>query len=996
LEGHNLEGGALTCSSTMCADEGVVQPGGTLVVFMTVEISQSLGAEKVTNIVKVTGGSAPPASSSEPLTMPNTIEEPSGIFGLADFGFDAYNADGKLDMQAAGHPSSVTTTMNLKSAIVSLFNGAFYRSTSISPPKDLVVDLPPGLIGDPTAASRCTQTQLIGNGRSSETECPPTSRIGTLVVDEEGAVFGSVEPNGSATAIYNMVPEAGYPAQFGFKVLGKVVPIYASLIHTDSGYALRVGTPGILTALYVEGLELTFFGDPEIMDGAPGTSRAFFTNPGNCTAGPLEIKAEADSWTHPGQWTASESSAYPGISGCNLLRFEPSVELQPEVTEAEAPSGYAVNIRLPQNPGDPSGLATPDLKNVTMTLPEGMAIAPGGAYGLTGCEATGLNGIDMPTNLPGGRQQTPTEAGEGEALGPDGLSHLTVGHCPRSAQIGTVRVTTPVLERPLEGHLYVAQPPCGGQGEPECSTASAEQGQLFGLYLEAAGSGVVVKLKGSVSVNPATGQLTARFLENPQFPVSEVALNIEGGERSPLSNPRQCGPTSASGDLMPWSAPMTPDANVISPPFAVDWDGHGGACPLTLPFAPAFTAGVMNVAAGRFSPFITTVTRGERQQDLARVQVTAPAGLLGMLSKVQLCGEPQAQLGTCGEASQVGSASVEVGPGRQPLGVRGKVYITGPYGGAPFGLSVVVPAVAGPFNLGNVVVRARVDVDPHTAAITVTSDPTPQLLDGVPLRIETLNVDLEREGFIFNPTSCTAKQVSATIQAEQGSSASLSVPFAVEDCRALPFAPKFSASTGARTSKHGGVSLAVKIASSSGQANIGKVVALLPKQLPARLTTLQQACPAGVFAQNPAACPTASDVGTVKAVTPALNAPLVGPAYLVSHGGAAFPDLVIILEGQGIRLDLVGNTDIKKGVTTSTFASLPDAPISSFLLRLPAGPHSVLGSNLPARDRGSLCGVKLVMPTTIIGQNGARIKQNTNIAVSGCPKAHAGRSGHRG
>jgi hypothetical protein len=968
--------------TTTCTYGEQVAPGATLAVALEVEVETTEPKSEVTNFVTVSGGGAAPVTTSEPLTKPNTVEEPPGAFGISAFGFAAHDVSGQVDTQAGDHPYGVTSTVNLNTVIEDRLSGV-RAFASVEPPKDLVVYLPLGFLGDPTAAARCTETQMIGTGEEVETKCPSTSRVGSAVLFSESGVGSSLGPLGSGvSAVYNMVPDGGYPAQLGLKVLSKAVPLYASVVHTPAGYALRVATTGIPRALSVEGAALTLYGDPNVADENPSASQAFLTNPGDCSAGPLKARVQADSWADAGVWTSAEAVAYPSITGCNLLQFEPTVEMRPEVTQAEEPTGYEIKIKVPQSPERFPVLAIPQLKNVTMTLPAGMTISPGGADGLTGCEATGPNGIDMPTG--GG---TPTEVGEGEAIGADGMTHLTPGHCPSSSQIGTVKIVTPVLREPIEGHLYVAQPPCGGQGQPGCTTADAADGRLFGLYLEAEGSGVVVKLAGSASADPATGRLTARFLENPQLPVSEVALSIEGGARAPLANPRQCGGASTTADLAPWSSPVTPDAIVSSPPFPVDWDGGGGACPATLPFAPALSGGSTSPFAGRFTPFTLTVTRGDRQQDLARLQVRMPQGLLGMLSRVALCGEPQAAQGTCGEASQVGTVSVEAGSGPQPLGVKGRVYLTGPYGGAPFGLSIVVPAVAGPFNLGDVVARARIDIDPSTSAITVTSDPLPQFRDGVPLRIQSVNVAIERPGFTFNPTSCTAKQVGAAIESEQGAAVNVSTPFAVEGCRSLPFKPSFRVSTGAATSKALGASLDVKVTSGAGQANIGAAVVSLPKQLPARLTTLQQACPEATFAQNPATCPGASDVGFVKVLTAVLNGPLTGPAYLVSHGGAAFPDLVVILQGQGIRLDLVGGTSIKKGITTSTFSSLPDAPLSSFELRLPRGRYSALTTSLPAKARGSLCGVKLTMPTTLTGQNGAQLKQSTRIAVSGCPKA---------
>jgi hypothetical protein len=990
LRGENLERrlpkfGCQT--ATTCTYEGAVQPGGTLVLFLELEVKEKFEQGEVVNAVKVTGGGAAPVSTSEPLTMPNTIEGLPSEFGFEGLGFVAHDVNGILDTQAADHPFGVTTTVNLKTIVKTQPDGSTYRYSSAEPAKDIVTYLPLGLVGDPAAAAQCTLTQLLGNGNSTATECPPASRVGTIVMLEENIVIGSVVPEGgSATAIYNMVPEAGYPAEFAFKALGKAVPIYASLVHAGLGYVLRVGTPGIPTTIGIEGLAITFFGDPQAMDGDSNSPQPFFTNPGDCSPGQLHTKVEGDSWANPGEWTFTESVAYPEITGCDLLRFEPMIEMRPEVTEAEEPSGYEIKIKVPQTPGQFPALATPDLKNVMMTLPAGLAVAPGGAYGLVSCEATGLHGIDMPSG-----EHHPSEVGEGEAIGPDGMSHLVPGHCPQSSQIGTVQITTPVLDSPLEGHLYLAQPQCGGQGQSACTAADAADGQLFGLYLEVAGDGVVVKLAGSVSANPTTGQLTATFLENPQLPVSEVALNIEGGGRGTLANPRQCGAASASGDLAPWSSPITPDAAPSSPPFSVDWDGNGGLCPATLPFAPSLAAGSTNRKPDGFTSFSLTVDRGDRQQDLARLQVKMPEGLLGMLPKVSLCGEPQAERGLCGEASRIGTTSVEVGPGPEPLGVKGTVYLTGPYKGSPFGLSIVVPAVAGPFNLGNVVVRTRIDIDPETGAITVTSDPLPQILDGVPLRIQTLNVAVEHEEFIFNPTSCAAKQVTAVLEAEQGASANLGVPFAVEDCKNLPFKPTFTVTTRAKTSKKEGASLSVKVTSATGEANIAKVSVSLPKALPSRLTTIQHACPVAVFESNPATCDPRSLVGMVKARTPVLSVALSGPVYLVSHGGAAFPDVVMVLEGDGVRIDLIGSIDIKGSITSSTLASVPDAPISSFELSLPEGSHSALTATLPAKAKGSLCGTSLVMPTTLVGQNGAQIKQNTKIAVTGCLRAHAAR-----
>jgi hypothetical protein len=790
-----------------------------------------------------------------------------------------------------------------------------------------------------------------------------------------GAFRSSENSDDSTTGLYNLEPEAGFPAEFGFTYAGSSVILYGDLARTDVGYVERVATPGV-PELKTDSVSVLFFGDPAQRDDGGTESSAFFTNPTNCSAGPLNARLRADSWEHPGSWVTAESTIYPQITECNTLQFQPSLHVRPETAQADEPAGYEVNVEVPQNesaltPG------TPELKNATVTLPPGVSASPAAADGLVGCPPEGSNGFNQGGKFNAeGISETDPEA---TATGPDGLPHLAPGHCPAASQIGTVEITTPLLSSPLEGRLFLAEPRCGGPGQAGCTQADATNGNLFEVYLEAQGSGVVLKLTGKVSVDPVTGQLTTTFTENPQLPFSDLKIRLKGGPRAVLANPQTCGQALASGDMTPWSSPITPDVTPLAP-VDIDWNDAGGACPASLPFSPGFLAQTLMPAAGAFSPFTLTLSRGDREQYLSRLQVHLPSGLLGLLANVPLCPEPLAGQGACSAASQIGTTTVAAGAGSHPYWITGRVYLTGPYNGAPFGLSVVVPAQAGPFNLGNVVVRAQIDADPHTAAVTVTSDPLPQIIDGIPLRVQTVNVTVNRPEFFFNPTDCTEKTITATVAGARGASAAVSTPFAAGGCASLPFKPKFTVSTSAKTSKKSGASLKVKVSSSAGQANIAKVAVSLPKQLPSRLTTLQQACPAATFADNPASCPAASLVGLAKAVSPVLPVTLAGPAYLVSHGGAAFPDLVVILQGEGVRVDLTGGTSIKNGVTSSTFASVPDVPIRSFVLTLPQGPHSALAGN------GSLCAKPLTMPTTLNGQNGAQIKQNTKISVSGCPK----------
>jgi hypothetical protein len=952
-------------STVSCTASEPVPPGRALAMVVDVEASAEASGT-VTGSATVSGGGATTVTA----LVSATINAGAAAFGVAGFQLEAAGVDGALDTRAGDHPYALTTNLQ--------FNTTKYPTGEVGPEggtvplylpvqdaKDIVVDIPPGLVGNPQATPRCP-AYLNGGG------CPTSTIVGAIGIDGEYAESPGVERH----PIYNLVPEHGYPAEFGFTYLSHDFVMYASVTHASSGYGLRVTVPGLPRlkhSLEITGITLTFFGDPAVQDGGATSPAAFFTNPMDCTAGPLNAKVAVDSWQNPGVFVSKETTSYQHVIGCNALQFQPTIALQPETTQADEPSGYNVDLNVPQALNVFPVPATAELKKAVVTLPEGVSVSPSAADGLVGCQETGPEGIDIPKGgLP------PDKAGEGETIGADGLSHLMAGHCPGGSTLGTVEITTPLLAGPLHGHVYLAQPKCGGAGQPACTEASASNGELFRLYIEAEGSGVVIKLPGTVSADPATGRLTATFANNPQLPFSDLRLQFKGGPRAPLANPQACGSFTTTSELSPWSAPETPDATPSSS-FAV-------SCPGSTAFNPSFTAGTITPNAGGFSPFTLTFARRDREQDLSGISVRMPPGLLGKLSTVEQCPEPQASQGACAQQSMIGHATVGAGPGSQPYYVNGGVFLTGPYKGAPFGLSIVVPAVAGPFNLGNVIVRATINIDPHTAQITATSDPLPQIIDGVPLRLQNITVTTDRPGFMFNPTNCEAQTISAKIAAAQGATASVSSPFAVGGCKSLPFKPSFSASTQGKTSKVNGASLTVKITQQTGEANIHKVNLQLPISLPSRLTTLQKACTEAQFNANPAGCPEGSFIGTATASTPVLSVPLTGPAILVSHGGAAFPDVVFVLQGEGIRIDLVGNTDIKKGITFSRFETVPDAPISSFETSLPEGPHSVLGANTPANAKGSFCSSKLLMPTTITGQNGAVVTQSTNIAVTGCGK----------
>jgi hypothetical protein len=942
----------VTCTSEKPVAAGQFAP--PITVYVTAPAASAAGSV-LKNEASIAGGGAAAVVSTSEETLDSSQAPP---FGLSEFGVEAGAADGSGSVGAGAHPWELSA--NLELPTVELPPEALSYSTfaPVELWKSAAVELPLGLTGDPLATPKCTEVEL-----ESRSGCPAGTGVGSVEIGTEITgdrfVFSN-EPEALTSPLYNMVAEGGYPAEFGAVVSGVSVYFFASVVHTPSGYRLRVADPGIPAGgIGAFGGVFTFYGEPAKVEGG-SSDAAFLSNPTRCSAEPQVARGEVESWENPGRPVSREATLYPELSGCGLLGFDPSLTMAPSVgeggtTQADEPSGYTTVVKVPQTSAF-SELATPQVKNVSVTLPEGMALSPSAADGLQVCDEAQ---IALDSTAPGG--------------------------CPLASQVGTAEAVSPAFAELLQGRVYLAQPRCGGEGQPACTAASASNGELFELYVEVQGPGFTVKFPGVTSVDPATGRITARFEDLIQQPISEFKLHLKSGPRAPLANPQTCGTASTTSDLTPWSSPVTPDATGTSS-FNVDWDGQGGACPAGMPFAPGFSAGTVNPAAGAFSPFTLSFSRHDREQDLSGLSVSTPPGLLGKLSSVALCGEPQAAQGSCSAASQIGTATVAAGAGPNPYWVSGPVYLTGSYKGQPFGLSVVVPAKAGPFNLGNVVVRAAIHVDPSTTALTVTSDPLPQIIDGVPLRVQTVNVTINREGFIFNPTNCATQQITASIIAAQGASANVSSPFTAAGCKTLPFHPVFGVSTQAKTSKQDGASLTVKGAFTAGNANIRSTAVVLPKQLPARLTTIQQACTEAQFAANPAGCPTGSMIGTATATTPILTNPVTGPVYLVSHGGAAFPDVVAVLQGEGITVDLVGSIDIKKDITSSDFATVPDAPISSFTLSLPEGPHSGLAAVLPAKAKGNMCGTSLTMPFTITGQNGAQVKQNVKIQVTGCPK----------
>jgi uncharacterized repeat protein (TIGR01451 family) len=987
---------------------GVFEPGDIAADLVPrVEVASTVEGT-VINTVSVSGGGAPTVTITEPTTIGSALP-----FGLASFSAPAIFPDGTPDTQAGGHPYSLTTNIAFNTNTTT--HSDFLGGTISGDVKDIQVDPPLGLIGNPQATPMCTQDQF------REQICPASSQVGVSSVD-----FSGHNCNGHCTAVgpmsaavYNMVPPPGVPAQFAFAYDIGGIHVRTRLnarVHSGGDYGLTVETSGVAQEIAAPLLDntVTLWGvpaDPSHNDqrcknpyfdnglctGTPGTNsgpkpstaplKPFLTMPTACPGTPLRTSIEADSWQEPGNFVSREATQ-PAVEGCGKLPFEPGLEAQPTSTLADSPSGLSVDLHLPPHEGckEEAGggvvceNAEAELKDATVTLPAGLVVDPSSADGLAGCPL--LSGKDP-------AQEARESKGEVSGIN---LETVYGPNCPEASKLGTVEVDTPLVNHPLPGAMYLAQ-----QGANPFKS-------LLAVYLAVndPATGVVIKLAGKVTLDPKTGQLSVTFDNNPQLPFEDLKVNLFGGTRGALTTPLTCGSYALATDLTPWSAPEGKDAEPSSLPFGVTGPG-GGACVDSedqAPNTPGFSAGTASPVAGTYSPFVLKLSREDGSQRFGALNVTLPPGLTGKIAGIEQC--PQAAIEkvqsrshegegaleqsspSCPSGSAVGVVHVGAGSGA-PYYVTGRAYFAGPYEGAPFSLVIVTPAVAGPFDLGTVVVRAGLFINPSTAQVTVKSDPFPTILDGIPLDIRSVAVEMNRNDFVLNPTSCAVMSVTGEEKSTTGSVASLSSRFQAGGCTTLPFSPSFTASTQGSTSKADGASLVVKVNPLPGQANIAKVDLQLPKQLPSRLTTLQKACTEAQFNANPAGCPEGSVIGSAVAHTPILNNPLVGPAYLVSHGGAAFPDVEFVLQGEGVEIVLDGGTQIKNGITYSKFETVPDAPITSFETILPEGPHSVLGTNIPASAKYSLCGQSLTMPTTITGQNGAVVKQTTKIGITGCP-----------
>lgn len=870
------------------------------------------------------------------------------------------NEAGETETQAGAHPFQFTTEI--------LFSETQDGAGEPIPDgnfKNIKALLPPGLVGNPNAIEQCPLAKFQEMEFAFENgQCPNEAAIGVASV-LEGFGTSQVAP------VYNLEPNPDEPALFGFHLATATVLLHPNA-RTGGDYGITVEIPNLSQALALTGTTLTLWGVPADPghDAERGTCRTtfgddlcpsdddpapFLTTPTSCT-GPVFTEAQADSWQEPGVFKTGGFFSHDGNevpvggTGCDQLEFEPTFDTTVSPANADSPAALGVDIHVPQNEQFDQ-LATAHLKKAVVTLPAGTTVNSAAANGLATCSE--------------------------EQFGPDTAARAA---CPDASKVGEVEIVSAIAKNPLRGGVFLAK------------QSQNPFGTLLAVYLEAEANGALVKLAGKIETDAQTGQVTATFDNNPQLPFSDIAVDFFGGDGGVLTLPNACGTHTATATLTPWSgtAPVTQSNS-----FTVDSGPGGTACPSN-GFGPKLSAGSVDPRGGQYSPFVVNLSREDGTQRLTGIDIALPNGLLANLTGIPYCadaviagiptgvgsGAGQAANPSCPAASQVGTASVQTGTGPSPFFVgTGKVYLAGPYKGAPLSLAVVAPALAGPFDIGNVVVRAALRVNPETAQIEAISDPIPTVLGGIPLNLRDLRLAIDRPRFTINPTNCAETAVRGTIAGSGGAAAPVSNRFQVGGCAKLGFKPRLALRLKGGTKRNGYPALTATVGYRPGDANLARVSVTLPRSEFLAQNHLSTICTRAQFAAGPvpgAACPKGSIYGFARASTPLLGTPLAGPVYLRSSSHQ-LPDLVMALRGQ-IDIVVAGRIDsFKKGIRT-TFESIPDAPLSKLTLALKGGKKSLLVNN---RD---LCGTTNRAIVRMTGQNGAVVRSTPAVVASGCKK----------
>jgi hypothetical protein len=939
-------GQTLSCSG----GEPALRPGET--VHLNIPVKVAAGAfHSVRNEATIEGGGAAAVTAA--------VDTPVGIgfpaFGLlpGEAGLHGLisNADGSPATQAGSHPYQVSIGMGFPSRTGS--GELFAVGGGV---RDLTVELPRGMVVNPEAVgTRCIESQL-----QSQSGCPNDSQVGTLTL----VLSPNRDPLTAPTlGLYRMAPPPGVAVEFGAELFEGAYAHMLARLRSDGNYGLSAGIDDISanSASPLLGAEVTLWGNPsdESHDAVRGsclngggacpvdrTDTAFLTLPGSC-GGPLATRVWADSWAEP--WSLGKGSvASPAIDGCNGPEFEPSFFLQPSTDRADSPIGLSVRLHIPQE-NDFDGLAQANLRDATIVLPDGLTANLAAAGGLGACSAG--------------------EAGLSTEVGQTRLRFTAASAtCPAAAKLGTVEIVSPLIDHPLRGAIYLAEP------------YENPFGSLLAIYLaiDDPQSGIVFKLPGRIEADPGSGRLSVHLEENPELPFEDVRLDFFDGPRSVLRTPVACGTYVAGSVLTPWSSPEGANA-APSDSFAIlTTPASGARCPSSeaeAPNRPSFSAGALAPEAGAHSPFVLQLSRGDGSQRLAAVDATLPPGLSGRLAGVRSCSDAQVAAASCPAASEVGTVDVGAGAGSAPLHLSGRAYLAGPYKGAPLSLAVLTPAIAGPFDLGAVVVRVALFVDPRLAQIHAVSDPLPRILQGIPLDVRSLALALDRPNFTLNPTSCDPTSVAALVTSAVGQSVPLTNRFQVGDCARLGFKPRVAVRLLGPTHRGAHPKLRAALIARRGDANLSRAAITLPGTALLDSRRIRDVCDRAAFAAD--RCPGGSVYGHARAWTPLLDRPLEGPVYLRS-GKGRLPDLVASMSGQ-VNLDLRARLDSARGRLRTTFSALPDVPLSKVVLTLDGGREGLLANT------GGLCRGRPRADARLDGQNG-KAHDASPAVMTDCPE----------
>jgi hypothetical protein len=909
----------------------------------------------------------------EALTCSENTDTPAA-FGEQLIGFPPPQSPGqctkepssstKWFKQAAGHPTYGITDFTLNTASAPKFKG--FPEGFV---KDIIVDTPEGLSVNPEATPvKCTVEQLEANPPA----CPPQSLVGANYLTVAGAAPPCEPPSPPAPAetcanvrvklpVYNLVPFDGVPSMVGFPtsapgeptfIVGSLDPVDQHVTFTISDIHLPEG----LTHPAIIGSRLVFEGK-----GGPFGNGTYLTNPSTCGTGGQTAELHVDS--HEG---ASAEKAFTTPfegEGCENVPFKPTIDVSTQGGAVDSPEPTTVDVGIPFDASAP--IANSYLKTAKVVLPEGMGINPSSANGLVPCtDAQFAKGTNDPIT------------------------------CPDASKVGTVEVQTPSLPpNSLGGTVYVGEPLKNGPG----AAASGEQFRIF-IHATSTRYGVNVRLIGKVFPNPTTGQLTAVVEENPQATFSNFRLHMNGGPKGTLTSPPTCGPNKTTTEMTPWSGHN--DENTPTSSFNLTSFPGGGSCPKTLaerPFSPGYTAKSDSSKAGAYSPFKVHIGRPNGQQELKVVNVTLPKGLTGNLTGIPYCtegalaaaadnsGKAELANSSCSAESQIGTTSTEAGSGSDPYKIAGKAFLAGPYKGAPLSLAVITPAVAGPYDLGTVVVRAALNVNPETAQINAVSDPIPNVFGGVKLDLRSIDVNVDRSKFMLNPTNCAAQATTGTINGGGSdptnpaafSSYAVNVPFQATECNKLGFKPKLHTRLFGPIKRGKNPRIRAILEGREGDANVSRTALTLPHSLFLDQSHIRTVCTRPQLASQ--TCPSAAVYGHAEAKTPLLSGKLRGPVYLVSSDHE-LPDLVADMRGQ-VNVRLRGVISSKHGGLKTVFNGTPDVPVKKFILNMQGGKKSLIVNST------NLCKKKQRAVLNIKAQNGKKVKNNKyGLNVSSCGK----------